>query len=68
MTNERDLLTRLFMLVLCAIFGLGTCFAYYAFGLGVSAFSLGILALLSVWGYISFSPVARDNFSETVTA
>ena len=68
MTNERDLLTRLFMLVLCGIFGLGTCFAYYAFGMGVSALSLGILALLSIWGYVSSSPIARDMFSETVTA
>jgi hypothetical protein len=68
MSNERDLLTRLFMLVLCAIFGLATCFAYHAFGMGVSAFALGILALLSIWGYLSFSPIVRDMFSETVTA
>ncbi len=68
MTNERDLFTRLFMLVLCTIFALGTCFAYYAFGIGVGTCVFGALALLSVWGYVSSFPVARDMFSETVTA
>ena len=66
MTHDLDLFTRLFMLALCAVFGLSAGFSFAIFGVGVASAVLSVLAVLSVVGYLQASPSGPDQFTESV--